>query len=88
MFGLFLDWGGDHSGWKRIEAFSKHPGVEIMGAVGGRTTGKPVEVAVVDYIYNNSWLNSSVIVNEVKPEIIDIICNLLNLIVISRKENM
>ncbi len=36
----------------------------------------------------NSWLNSSVIVNEVKPEIIDIICNLLNLIVISRKENM
>lgn len=52
---LFLDRGGDHSGWKRIEAFSKHPGVEIMGAVGGRSTGKPVEVAVVDCTTIVDW---------------------------------
>ena len=48
MFAFFSDWGGHHSGWKRAKALSKHFGVEIVGAVGGRSARKPVEVAVVD----------------------------------------
>ncbi len=71
MFGFFSDWGGHHSGWKRIEAVSKHSGVEIVGATGGRAASKSVEVAVVDggtiYYWTQCYCDW-----RAKPEIIEI----------------